>query len=402
MSTQSLPMIDPVRDGHTFYRQPDAGDTIYRAQMTTGDTVWVVSRYDDVAAILRDGRYVQTKAATLTPDERAAQPVTDKMAQHFEGKNMLEADPPVHTRLRGLVHKAFTPKLIEGMRPRIQQITDALFDAIEARGDGTMEFIQEFAFPMPVIVIAEVLGLPTEDRDRFRAWTEVMTRAPSDDPAYVEAQTATMIEFMQYFAEQFALRRVDPRDDLITGLVTAHDQGDRLDEVELHSMVMLLLAAGHETTVNLLGNSVLALLENPDQMERLRQQPELIELAVEEFLRYGGPVHYGMRYAKETIVFKDVVFQRGDTIYLQMPAANRDPYRFALPDVLDIGREENKHLSFGQGIHYCLGAPLARIEVQTAIRTLLKRFPNLRLSGEGVDKQSSFVTHGVCRMTLLY
>jgi cytochrome P450 len=394
--------IDPTQNGDQFYVQPTADQPVYRAQMPNGELLWVVSHYEDVAAILKDLRYAQTRSGTLTDEERAALPPAISVLQTLEGKSMLEADQPVHTRLRGLVHKAFTPKLIEGLRPRVQQIVDELIDQIQARGDSKIEFVEEFAFPMPIIVIAELLGLPSTDRDKFRAWTEALTNAYSEDPNQANGLTAVADEFTQYFAEQFELRREDPRDDLISGLVAAHEAGDKLDDIELHGMVLLLLMAGHETTVNLLGNSTLALLQNPDQLERLRSQPELIESAVEEFLRYCGPIHFGIRYAKESIPFRHVTFQRGDAVFLQMPAANRDPNRFHAPDRLDLGRRDNKHLSFGQGIHYCLGAPLARLEAQIAIETLLRRFPNLALGSESYDKQTNFIAHGLRRLPLVY
>jgi cytochrome P450 len=402
MNMPPFATLYPVRDGEHFYVQPQPQQPVYRAQYYTGELVWVVTHYEDVAAITKDLRFSQTKQGTLTAEELAALPPPIVALQALEGKSMLEADPPVHTRLRGLVHKAFTPKLIEGMRPRIQRIVDDLCDQITARGDGKMEFIENFAFPLPVIVIAELLGLPTTDRDKFRAWTEILTNVSPDDMNRVEQMTAAALEFTQYFAEQFELRREDPREDLISGLVAAREEGSKLNDVELHAMVLLLLAAGHETTVNLLGNSVLALLQNPQALERLRYEPSLIASAVEEFLRYCGPIHFGLRYAKESIQFRDVQFQRGDTVFMQLPAANRDPQRFNQPDQLDIGRADNRHLSFGQGVHYCIGAPLARLEAQLAISTLLRRFPSLALDIGGFEKQSNYFTHGLRYLHLTY
>jgi cytochrome P450 len=394
--------LDPTQNGDQFYVQPMADQPVYRAQMPNGELLWVVSHYDDVSAILKDLRYAQTRSGTLTDKERAALPPAVHVLQALEGKSMLEADQPVHTRLRGLVHKAFTPKLIEGLRPRVQQIVDELIDQIQARGDGKMEFVEEFAFPMPIIVIAELLGLPASDRDKFRAWSEVLTNMDSADLTQIESLTAAADEFTHYFAEQFELRRVTPREDLISGLVAVHEESDRLDELELLGMVLLLLTAGHETTVNLLGNSILTLLQTPDQLDRLHRQPELIDAAVEEFLRYCGPIHFGIRYAKETIPFRHVTFQRGDAVFLQMPAANRDPNRFYEPDRLDLGRRDNKHLSFGQGIHYCLGAPLARLEAQIAISTFLSRFPTLALGSQAYEKETNYITHGLRRLPLVY
>jgi cytochrome P450 len=303
--------------------------------------------------------------------------------------------------MRGLVHRAFTPRLIQELRPRIQQIADDLIDAMQQRGDGQIELIDEFAFPLPVIVIAELLGLPPADRDQFRAWTTALTQIiPADDPrTAMVAETA--LEFTAYLADLFDQRRAAPRDDLISGLVQARDQGDTLSEVELHSTVLLLLVAGHETTVNLLGNSVLTLLQHPQQLAQLRAEPDHMEAAVEELLRFCGPVHSTMRFAREPVVYGGHTIARGEGVLLLLPTANRDPQRHTDSDTFDITRVDRRHLSFGQGIHFCLGAPLARLEAQIALTTLFRRFPDLAL-GDGVEQGVDDITFGVRRLPLRY
>jgi cytochrome P450 len=392
---------DPFANSALFYRQPPE-ERITRETLPAGETLWIVWRYEDVSAILKDTRFAQTRFGTLTDEERAALPPVPDFMQVLEGSDMLTSDPPVHTRLRGLVHKAFTPRLIEGMRPRIEQIAAELLDSIAARETREMELIVDFALPLPVIVIAELLGLPADDRDRFRAWTDVLTTQTSYTPENADSLAAVTMEFMAYFTALFEVRRAEPRADLITALVRAEEAGDQLSENELHAMVMLILAAGHETTVNLLANSVLMLLQHPAELARLRAHPELMPSAVEEFLRYAGPVHAGERFPKEDVPFGDVVFRRGERVMTVMASANRDPHRFHDPDRLDVGRADNKHLSFGQGIHFCLGAPLARLEGQIALDALLRRFPNLRLLDESVTMQVGMVTTGLRRLPLAF
>jgi cytochrome P450 len=291
---------------------------------------------------------------------------------------MLDTDPPDHTRLRALVSKAFTPRLVEGMRGRIQAIADALLDALEDKGD--IDLIDEYAFPLPVTVIAELLGVPVEDRDKFRQWSDAAVSGNATKEYIEKILIPHMQAFTNYLRAMFEEKRRNPEDDLISALVRAEEAGDRLSEDELLGMVFLLLIAGHETTVNLIGNGVLALLEHPDQLQKLRNDPSFIKLAVEELLRYDGPVETSTeRFAREDVAISKTKIPKGEMVLVVLAAADRDPERFPYPDTLDITRTDNKHLAFGKGIHHCLGASLARMEGQIAVGTLLRRMPNLRL-----------------------
>lgn len=356
----------------------------HRRTSTDGKTaIWFVTRYADVSALLRDHkRLVKSVANTLTPAQRAALPVSPPLLQLISN-HMLNLDPPDHTRLRGLVSKAFTQQVVLQMQGRIQAVADELLDDVHVKGE--MDLIEDFAFPLPIIVIAELLGIPPRDRRRFRNWSNafVTPSANLERSAKKMAKAGKVMEdFTQYMRRIFAERRMEPRDDLISLLLQAEEDGDQLREEELFSMVILLIVAGHETAVNLIGNGVLALLQHPEQLVQLREQPILLSTAIEEMIRYDGPVERAtMRFAAEAIPVADgLTIQRGDAVSLILAAADRDPAQFPRPDSFDIARDPNRHLGFGQGIHYCLGAPLARLEGQIAINILLQRYSHLHLA----------------------
>jgi cytochrome P450 PksS len=292
-------------------------------------------------------------------------------------QDMLSQDPPNHTRLRALVGKAFTPRLVERLRPRIQQLAAESLDRIAPLGKA--DLIEDYAFPIPITVIAELLGVPVEDRDRFRSWSNAFISAPPTAES-IERLASAVEDYVEYFRRLFELRRREPQDDLISALVRVEQDGDRLSEPELFSMASLMLIAGHETTVNLIGNGTLALLQHPDQLERLRREPELIRSAIEELLRHSGPVEAATeRYAAEDIEIGGVTIRRGELVHVMLSSANRDGSRFVDPDEVDLTRDTRQHLAFGHGIHYCVGAALARLEGQVAIGALIQRFPSLRL-----------------------
>jgi cytochrome P450 PksS len=282
--------------------------------------------------------------------------------------------------LRNLVSKAFTPRMIEQLRPRIQQITDELLDAVQEK--GTMDLIADFAFPLPLTVIAEMLGIPVAERQQFRAWTQALLAslaAPEKESAGMTAAEA----FIAYIKTLLASKRTHPGDDLTSNLLLAEEQGDTLSENELITMIWLLIVGGHETTVNLLGDGVLALLQHPEQISLLQHNPALLSSTIEELLRYTAPVLFsGARWASEDIPLHGQVIRKGELVRVSLSAANTDPQQFSDPETLDITRKINQHLAFGKGIHYCLGAPLARLEGQIAIGTLLQRLPDLRLACE--------------------
>jgi cytochrome P450 len=374
-------LFDPVfkADPYPTYARLRSSAPVHRATIPDGRGVWLITRYEDVLAVLKDQRFVKDWRSALTPEQLAEIPPIPEVMKPLS-RNMLDTDPPDHERLRALVSKAFTLRLIERMRPRVQAIADGLLDAVKDRGE--MDLIDDYAFPLPITVIAELLGVPAEDRNNFREWSYAAVSGNASQEYLEEVLIPHMQAFTDYLRALFEEKRGNPGDDLVSALVRAEEAGDKLSEDELLGMVFLLLVAGHETTVNLIGNGVLALLQHPDQLQKLKDDPSLIKPAVEELLRYDGPVETSTeRFAREDIDIGGTVIPRGEMVLVVLAAADHDPQRFSDPDELDITRTDNRHLAFGKGIHHCLGAPLARMEGQIAISTLLRRMPNLRLKG---------------------
>jgi cytochrome P450 len=353
-----------------------ANDPIHSLGMENGQSAWLITRYEDALAVLKDQRFIKDFRRLLTPEQLEQ---AQGNLQQMTNAHMLSFDPPDHTRLRALVNLSFTPRLVEQWRERIQTITDDLIDAIQAQG-GEIDLIDAFSFPLPIIVITEMLGVPSEDRQKFRTWSNALLDGASNPERFAHIQTQ-MFEFAMYLHNLITVKREQPTDDLVGRLIQTEADGDKLNEGELIAMIFLLLVAGHETTVNLISNGVLALLQHPDQMQLLKDDPTLIKTAIEEFLRFHSPVAMSTnRWAGEDLEFGGKQMRRGDAVLVSLAAANHDPAEFAEPDDLDLTRKENRHLAFGMGIHYCLGAPLARLEGQIAINTLLRRLPNLRLA----------------------
>jgi hypothetical protein len=311
--------------------------------------------------------------------------------------SMLRMDPPDHTRLRSLVSKAFTPRTVETLRPRIEQIVEDQLDAVAAAGQ--MDVIRDLAYPLPVTVIAEMLGIPIEDRERFKHWSDEAIRSlgfsNEDDARRSMQATRELRAYLQPIVEQ---RRREPREDLISALVAAEEQGDKLSTDEVFSTIILLLVAGNETTTNLIGNGLLALLRNPQQLELLRDDPALIENAVEELLRYDSPVQFTSRIPLEQIEIDGRHIPAGKELLLVLGGANRDPAQYVDPDRLDVTRKEIRHLAFGHGIHFCLGAPLARLESQTALLALVQRFPRMRLAVAEPKRGDNILLRGLAEL----
>ncbi len=364
-------------DPYPFFARLREEAPVCRVALAGGQSAWLLTRYDDVAAALKDERLAKDRSKALTADQAARQPWVPRTFRPLM-RNMLDLDPPDHTRLRGLVHKAFAPRLVERMRERVESLAEELLDAAARR--GRMDLIRDYALPVPTTIIAEMLGVPARDRGRFHRWSKVIVAADPSGPAMWKAAPSVLF-FLRYIRRLVRARRADPRDDLVSSLVAAEEAGDRLDEDELASMIFLLLIAGHETTVNLIGNGSLALMRHPGQMERLRAGPSGMKTAVEELLRYESPVVIATeRFAREDVAIGGVTIPRGEMVYAVLASANRDALQFPDPDTLDLAREPNRHLAFGLGIHYCLGAPLARLEGEVAIAALLRRAPRLRLA----------------------
>jgi cytochrome P450 len=362
----------------TFARMR-AEDPVCRQPGVDGKTMlWFVSRYDDVVSVLLDDeRFVRDPTLAMSASELEAY---DKGAEVFEfvDTHMLNRDGADHRRLRRLVSSAFAPRMVEQLRPRIQEIANGLLDAVGPRGE--MDLVEQFAFPLPITVIAELLGIPVADRDRFRRWSNaIVSRALIRDD--MQAFRIEMEEFVDYLRRLFERRRGTPGDDLITALLAVEEAGDKLSEPELSSMVALLIIAGHETTVGLIGNAVLALLEHPAERARLEREPALPASAIEELVRYDGPVERALhRWASEDVELGGHTIRRGEPVIALLGSADRDPARFACPDELDLTRRDNQHVGFGRGSHYCLGAALARLEAEVALSRLLRRLVGLRLA----------------------
>jgi cytochrome P450 len=355
-------------------------DPVFAQPGIDGETmIWFVTSHDEaVKVLLDDKRFVRDPALALSPEELAAFQAGVPEVLAFIDNHMLNKDGDEHRRLRKLVTKAFTPRMVEQLRPRIQEIADELIDAVEARGE--MELIDDFAFPLPITVIAELLGIPASDRDSFRRWSNALV-TPALTPEDVETFTALSGEFVAYLRDLFERRRAEPGDDLVSALLNVDEGGDTLSEQELSSMVALLIIAGHETTVGLIGNAVLALLQHPEQREKVGRDPARVTQAVEELLRYDSPVERTLnRWAATDVELAGQTIRKGDGVIVIVGSANRDSARFPEPDKLDLDREDLKHLAFGRGSHYCLGAPLARVEAEVALTTLLRRLPGLRLA----------------------
>jgi cytochrome P450 len=384
ISTDALPpqaLLDQLRDDPY---------PLYEGLRSSGPVVWLgpirrwaVTSHALVLQVLKEDAF----SADRTRWEGAQAPTAPVP------RTMLVSDPPDHTRLRTLVQKAFTPRVVEQLRPRIEQRVHAVLDEAAARGG--MDLIEDLAYPLPVTVIAEMLGVPPEDHELFEAGSAAIAAAldpssPDQRPVHDPARD----QLERYLAGIIEARRAEPRDDLVTGLVEAEEEGDRLDTHELLQMCILLLVAGHETTVNLIGNSVHTLLDHPDALARLRAEPELIEPAVEELLRFDGPVQLTGRVATRPIELADRVIEPGQLVMTLLGAANRDPAAFASPASLDLARHPNPHVGFGRGIHFCIGAPLARLEARIALETLFRRFRSITLAGRP-ERISSPVLRGL-------
>ncbi|MFC9404471.1 cytochrome P450 [[Kitasatospora] papulosa] len=359
---------------------------VHRTTLPSGVEAWLVTRYADARQALADTRLSKNpahhagsataKGRTGIPGERKAELTT----------HLLNIDPPDHTRLRRLVSKAFTPRRVAEFAPRVQELTDRLIDGFAEKGEA--DLIHDFAFPLPIYAICDLLGVPREDQDDFRDWAGMMIRHGGGPRGGVARSVKKM---RGYLAELIHRKREDPGDDLISGLIRASDHGEHLTENEAAAMAFILLFAGFETTVNLIGNGTYALLRNPSQRERLERslaagETGLLATGVEELLRYDGPVELATwRYATESVSLGGQDIAAGDPVLVVLAAADRDPDRFQNADTLDLARSDNQHLGYGHGIHYCLGAPLARLEGQVALATLLRRLPDLRLAAEPAD-----------------
>ncbi len=368
-----------LADPYPHYRELRESDPVHR----DGDDRWIITRHADVTAILRD-------------DARFS-------AQQDGSGSMLVSDPPKHTRLRSIVSKAFTPRAVDALAPRIERIVNDLLDEIEASGDRDVEIIARFAYPLPITVIAELLGVEKEHRDLFRENGQhvALMLGPIADPHTSAVAATARNELFRYFEDLIARRRAEPQDDLVSAMIAAEDAGDRLSHQEVLSTLFLLLVGGHERTVNLVANGVLAMIRNPDQLALFTSGDVNPATAVEELLRYDPPVHYTGRIAAADVELHGKTIRRGEPVRLILAAANRDPEAFTDADGLDLRRDPNPHLAFGWGTHFCLGAPLARLEARIALPAMLRRFPQPQLiDGTPLRYRSGAVLRGLEELPL--
>lgn len=384
MTTSAAPVRpEPISFGgeanpYAMYARLRGQAPVTHMSLPDGGEFWLVTRYEDAKEALSDLRL--SKDPNQVGDRwraTVAQPTDGEDASLV--RHLLNVDPPDHTRLRRLVHKGFTPRRIEGLRGRIQEITDGLLDELDL-AEGPVDLLDAFAFKLPVTVICELLGVPLVDVDSIHDWSTALSTLVADEEGHARVGAAA-VQLSEYIAKLVSEKAENPGDDLISALIEARDEDQRLSEAELTAMAFLMLVGGHETTVHLIGNGMLSLMRHPDQMALLQNDPSLITGAVEEFLRFEGSVEFSTwRFALEELDFDGVRVPAGAPVLVSLGAVGRDPERFEDPDTFDITRGDSGHLAFGQGMHYCLGAPLARMEGQIAVGSLVQRFPGIRLA----------------------
>ncbi len=366
---------------------------------------WMLTRYDDARMVLRDpqtyvnrGRIARYLDQLPESQREMARPVYE----NFE-VGIANTDPPDHRRIRGLISKAFTPQIVDGLRPRVQQVVDELLDPVQ--DDGQMDLIATLAYPLPAIILAEALGVPAEDRDLFKRFSDDIVNIHSSgrpDPDIVEQAAKSILEARAWIRELAAERRRHPEDDLLTVLVKAEDEGQLMSEAEMLATCISVLVAGHETTTGLIGNGMLALLRHPDQMQLLKDDPSLIPTAVEECLRYDSPFQRTWRLVDSDVEIRGQPIEKGQTVSVILGAACRDPDQFPEPDRFDVRREPNDHVAFGYGIRFCIGAPLGRREAEIAFATILRRFPDIRLGDGEIVWSPSSSFHNIRSLPLVW
>lgn len=359
-------------DPYPFYARLRAEAPVYRTRLSLWLSAWLVTRYDDVVFVLKEGPF---------SNDFFRQKMQSWIPRRFHAlsRHVLSSDPPDHIRLRTLVSKAFTPRSVERLGGRIQDVCDELLDAVA--GERRLELVGGYALRLPLTIIADMLGIRPRERGRFDAWTKRVAAGMSGALPDLVRGLPALWQSVGYLRGLIARRRADPQDDMVTALLHAEEAGDKLSEDEVIGMIALLLLAGYETTMGLIASGTLALLQHPEQRSRFVREPALAESALEELLRYTSPVDIAsFRIAREDVAISGTTVRRGEVVLAVVGSANRDESRFPSPDTLDLAREPNRHLAFGAGGHFCLGAPLARLEGRIALTTLFRRFPELRLA----------------------
>ncbi|AAP09568.1 Cytochrome P450 [Bacillus cereus ATCC 14579] len=387
-------------DAYEIYKESRKKQPILFVNQVEIGKEWLITRYEDALPLLKDNRLKKDWTNVFSQDIKNMYLSVDN-SDHLT-THMLNSDPPNHSRLRSLVQKAFTPKMIAQLDGRIQRIADDLISDIERK--GTLNLVDDYSFPLPIIVISEMLGIPKEDQAKFRIWSHAVIASP-ETPEEIKETEKQLSEFITYLQYLVDIKRKEPKEDLVSALILAESEGHKLSARELYSMIMLLIVAGHETTVNLITNTVLALLENPNQLQLLKDNPKLIDSAIEEGLRYYSPVEVTTaRWAAEPFQIHHQTIQKGDMVIIALASANRDETVFENPEIFDITRENNRHIAFGHGSHFCLGAPLARLEAKIAITTLFNRMPELQIKGnrEEIKWQGNYLMRSLEELPLTF
>ncbi|MDA1904257.1 cytochrome P450 [Bacillus cereus] len=387
-------------DAYEIYKESRKKQPILFVNQVEIGKEWLITRYEDALPLLKDNRLKKDWTNVFSQDTKNMYLSVDN-SDHLT-THMLNSDPPNHSRLRSLVQKAFTPKMIAQLDGRIQRIADDLISDIERK--GTLNLVDDYSFPLPIIVISEMLGIPKEDQAKFRIWSHAVIASP-ETPEEIKETEKQLSEFITYLQYLVDMKRKGPKEDLVSALILAESEGHKLSARELYSMIMLLIVAGHETTVNLITNTILALLENPNQLQLLKDNPKLIDSAIEEGLRYYSPVEVTTaRWAAEPFQIHHQTIQKGDMVIIALASANRDETVFENPEIFDITRENNRHIAFGHGSHFCLGAPLARLEAKIAITTLFNRMPKLQIKGnrEDIKWQGNYLMRSLEELPLTF
>lgn len=394
-------LMDPevLADPYAFYDELRRGRPVHWDEFFKG---WICGTYKEVSTALHDPRLGAHRVTSY--EELEALGLADLAPLYFPLTNqLLFIDPPKHTRLRGLTNKVFTPRRVEKMRAYLQELVNQIL--AEVYSQGSMDVIRQIAYPLPVTVIAELLGVPTRDRDQLKKWSDdyaSMLGSFQYIPDNPEEVLKSLDDMTRYFLSIIKEYRQQPKDTLLSDMVMAQEQGNRLDNDELIANCILLLAAGHETTTNLIGNAILTLFRHPDQLALLRQRPELIESCIEEVLRFESPAQYTVRKANDDLELGGQTIKKGQAIILLLGAANRDPERFPDPARFDIQRTDNKHIAFGSAAHFCVGAPLARQEGQIAVMSMLERLPHLHLASEQADWRENKNLRGLASLPVIF
>jgi cytochrome P450 StaP len=391
-------LAEVIADPYSVYRRYRSEDPVHWGISSNAQLpgAWYIFRYEDAMKVMEDKRFGREYLKEREDVETTPVPTAYDTFLSMVSKWIVFLEPPDHTRLRTLVNKAFSPRIVEGIRPSVYQIADRLLDQVHARGE--MDLVEDFAFPLPIMVVATMLGADPEDRPLFRQWALALQNASASrlkppPEVYDKAEEASKA-FMDYFFPIIEDRRKNPRNDLITNLVKAQEEGDKLSDAEIVATCTHLLTAGHETTINLIAKGTLALLRHPQTLSQLRVHPELMPAAVEELLRYDTAIQMITRWAYADIEVGDKLIKRGDSVCIMLGSANRDPEKFKDPETFNIQRDDAKHCAFGSGIHFCLGSSLARAEGQIALNVLLNRLPDLRLISDNIEWHNNIVFHG--------